>query len=135
VGVVPDVADHEVGEVTKLVGKGVEELMLLIDDLLSKLDVSVMLASNLHHASIGILDLDFLTAPVRTSGCGVEGLGPDDLHATSRLSKLSDPSLRDLGIELLEKALSNGVLLGVENPLCLLRWARLARARRLGGKD
>ncbi|KND90780.1 hypothetical protein TOPH_04466 [Tolypocladium ophioglossoides CBS 100239] len=105
VRIVFDAANHEVGQVTKLMGQHVKQPVLVVNDLLGQLDGCVMLVVHGNERTVSLLGPDSLPPPVRSSRRRVQRFGPHNLYSPRRLSKLSNLAVGDLGIELAEEFL------------------------------
>lgn len=111
VGVVANVGDHEVGEMTVFMCQRVEEAVFGVDDPFRQLDGCMMLGRRLlfRRSSAELFSL-----PVGSSSSGLQSLAPNDLDSTGFLCKFLDLTVGHGVIQDLEEVFGKGSLLIVK---------------------
>lgn len=103
VRVAGDAANHEVGEVAKLVGQRVQEPVFAVDDLLGELDGGVVVLFDRDRGTVCFRGTACRPLPEGSAGCGVECFAPHDLDAACRLRQLGDSALGDGRVKFMQE--------------------------------
>ena len=110
VGIVPDLADHEGGEVAVFVCKDVVEAFFVVDDFLGELDATVMPICSIYIGGEGThTQTDSFTPPIRTTRGRLEGLGPYELYAACRFGEFGYAAVGDSVVDFSEEGFCDSV--------------------------